>query len=105
VHERPAERVSVVRRPGGIGRGRRGRHGRQGGGDIFDGGFQEPVVISPVNPVMKLEVPLQNQTIQFYVQRHGHGDAGRRHVVLSSLELGTISDAGSSRRTASARAR
>ncbi len=71
-----------------------GGMGGAGGGDLFDGGLEQPVVISPVNPVMKVEVPIQGQTIQFTCNDTGTGMPVDATWSLSNLEVGTISPTG-----------
>jgi hypothetical protein len=69
--------------------------GGSGGGDIFsDGGLEQPVTITPFNPVLKLELPLAGQAIQFECKDTSSGMPVDATWTISSLELGTISDVG-----------
>ena len=74
-----------------------GHGGSGGGGDIFpDGGIQQPMYVSPASPIMKVELPLNGQTIPFQCMDSGSNlpipDATWK---ISTLELGTLSDTGS----------
>lgn len=78
----------------GTGTGGAGGNGA-GSGDIFqDAGFMNPVTITPINPVMKLELPLNGQTIQFTCSDTSTGQPVDAKFKLSSVELGTITETG-----------
>jgi hypothetical protein len=66
----------------------------EGGGLIFDAGFQSPVTILPENPVLKLKLPLAGQTIQFTCNDTSTGLPVDAEWTTSSLELGSISPTG-----------
>jgi hypothetical protein len=65
------------------------------GGGLFDGGIESPLEITPIDPVLKLEVPLTGQTIQFACTETFSGNpAPGATWSLSNLELGTIDSTG-----------
>ena len=71
-----------------------GGSGGEGGG-LFDGGIESPLQITPIDPVLKLEVPLTGQTIQFAcTETFGGNPAPGAEWSLSNLELGTIDSTG-----------
>jgi hypothetical protein len=71
-----------------------GGSGGGGGGDIFDGGLKQPIEMTPINPILKLELPLAGQSIQFTCKDTGTDLPVDAKFTLSSLELGTITPTG-----------
>jgi hypothetical protein len=51
--------------PGSGGSGGAGSSGTNTGGNLFDAGSDPLVVVTPASPVLKVEVPLTGQTVQF----------------------------------------
>jgi hypothetical protein len=78
---------------GSAGSGQGGSAGG-GGGDIFDGGLLQPIAITPINPILKLEVPLVGKVVQFTCKDTGTGLPVDATFSLSSLELGSITPSG-----------
>lgn len=73
-----------------------GGSGGDGGGSIFqDGGIPNSVHVSPANPIFKVEVPLQGQTLPFQCL-----DSGTLEPIpgatweITSLDTGALSDTG-----------
>jgi hypothetical protein len=66
----------------------------QGGGDFFDAGLLTPITISPQNPILKLELPLAAQTIQFTCTDTGTGMPVDAKFTISSPDLGTLTEKG-----------
>jgi hypothetical protein len=65
-----------------------------GGGDIFDGGLTQPIAITPINPILKLEIPLAGQSVQFTCNDTGTEMPVDAAFTLSNLEVGTITPTG-----------
>jgi hypothetical protein len=69
--------------------------GGSGGSDIFDdAGVGANIAISPLSPVLKVELPLNGQTIQFTCTDTNTGLPVAATWSLSQLDLGTISSSG-----------
>lgn len=65
------------------------------GGDIFDdAGTGAPVAITPLDPILKVELPLQGQTMKFNCVDPNTGSPVAATWKLSNLEVGTIDATG-----------
>jgi hypothetical protein len=65
------------------------------GGDIFDdAGTGAPVAIAPLDPILKVELPLQSQTMKFDCVDPNTGAPVAATWKLSNLEVGTIDATG-----------
>jgi hypothetical protein len=65
------------------------------GGDIFDdAGTGAPVAITPLDPILKVELPLQSQTMKFDCVDPNTGAPVAATWKLSNLEVGTIDATG-----------
>jgi hypothetical protein len=66
------------------------------GGDVFvDAGMQTPLAVAPANPVVKVEVPLMGQTVQFScIDTSTNLPAAGATWSLSVPDYGTISQSG-----------
>ena len=67
-----------------------------GGGDLFmDAGVQQSLVISPINPKLKVEIPLMGQTVQFKcLDANTMADVPGVTWKISVPDLGTLSASG-----------
>ncbi len=79
---------------GATGTGGGGTGGSGEGGTLFDGGVGATLAITPQNPILKLELPLNGQSVQFQCLNKATQEPVQASWKLSNLEVGAIDGSG-----------